>query len=361
MGSRVFLWVFSMNITHTEVLESPTPSVHAATIEFWDNHPVFAWFGGTREGAGDVSIYIKNLNGDNNLIEVGGMDNVPRWNPILFAHEDNLWLFEKAGVFCDRWQTFVHNITDWSDADKTKTISQGQVIPAGYNGPVKTRPIVFCGEVMCGSSVETFHDWTSYIETFYVEDNKWKYCYRSNPLNVEEKIVVQDYMGRDKTSLGIIQPAIWLGEDNCPCSFFRSSSGLNKIYFSHMIDDEHWSTPVATNLPNPNSGVDVASYDGRTFLISNPSATMRSPLVVQEIVMKPYTAKTLEGYGSEWEIVDEIVVKDEVAEEHRRNTPGWSCNSLELSYPYMIERDGELHIVYTYGRSKINYCTISLK
>jgi predicted neuraminidase len=353
-----------MEIASRRFLDTPTRSVHAATIEIFNDHPVFAWFGGSREGAGDVAIYLHNLKDEGKTIIIGNTDNVPRWNPILFANNDRLFMFEKSGTFCDRWQTHLHDVTSWDeDTDERHVRTTEQVIPAGLNGPVKTRPVVNNGTIYCGAAVETHYDWTSYIEYYQIDpDGNWIDDGRSNPIHVKDKkVFVNPQSGRPQRTVGIIQPAIWLedgGTWNTKHAFFRSSRGMGKIYYSRENEDTGlWTDPSPTNLPNPNSGVDVATYEGRLFLVSNPSETLRHPLVIQEIV------RVSENSDTEWKVVDEIVVREGLEEqdlprvEAGRRT---GCVSGELSYPYMIENDGVLHLAYTYGRSKIEYVTISI-
>jgi len=350
-----------MEITSRRFLDTPTGSVHAATIEFFNDHPVFAWFGGSREGAGDVCIYLHNLNGDGGNILVGNEDNMPRWNPILFAHNDRLFMFEKSGTFCDRWQTHLHDVTDWDENTDEKHVRQNeQIIPAGLNGPVKTRPVFRDGIVYCGSAVETHYDWTSYIEEYSIcPDRVWEYEGRSNPITVPEKdVFINPHNGRPQRTVGIIQPAIWEDEKGDLHAFFRSSRGMGSVYYSKESRGDtitkRWTTLVPTNLPNPNSGVDVATYEGRLFLVSNPDSTIRQPLVVQEIEKISDT---------EWKVINEVVVRSSIEEEDRPKIVAGrraGCISEELSYPYMIERDGILHLVYTYGRSLIEYCTINI-
>jgi len=343
-----------MEITSRRFLDTPTNSVHAVTIEFWEGHPVFSWFGGSREGAQDVSIYLHNLNDDGKNIIIGSRDTVPRWNPILFSHKDRLWLFYKAGTFCDRWQTFINDITDWDNDILEREIQEtAQVLSAGLNGPVKTRPVEIGESVLCGSAVETFHDWTSYMEEYKVTD-QWEFIERSKPLGVREKEIYQDpFNGRIRISMGIIQPSIWQDEDGMH-AFFRSSGGLSGIYYSKCLSStssgtDEWTEPVATNLPNPNSGVDTVYHNDKLYLVSNPDPIMRQPLVIQEIEKVS---------DSEWKVVDEIVIREDIEEEDKFG-PG-HCISTELSYPYMVENEGSLHLVYTYGRSRAEYLTISI-
>ena len=340
-----------MKIKEQRFLRVTTPSAHAATIEFWNDHPVFSWFGGSREGAGDIAIYLNNLHNDNETILVGDKDSTPRWNPILFNYDNRLYLFTKLGTFCDRWQTLIHDITDWkNDVSFEQILKDTQVLPAGLNGPVKTRPIVlpFTDEtIICGSAVETNFDWVSYFENYDIIDGKWEFNSRSKPIYPRERNVYRDDYYRPNVSKGIIQPAMWVDNDGIH-SFFRSSNGLDSLYYYHDNDysARGRNVPIPTNLPNPNSGVDVVYHEDRLFLVSNPSNTDRFPLVIQELENK--------GDGK-FEILDEIVIRNFVEKEDKP-----SCISQCLSYPYMVENDGDLHLVYTYGRSRIEYVVIGI-
>ena len=127
-------------------------------------------------------------------------------------------------------------------------------------------------------------------------------------------------------------------------AFFRSSRGLGKIYHSVLDasdwEDDEWTSPEPTHLPNPNSGVDTLYMDDRLFLVYNPSETMRAPLVIAEL-------------DEDFEVIDEIIIQNEVKKI-------LSTATRELSYPYMVENKGKINLVYTYGRSAIEYVTVEI-
>jgi len=345
-----------MKIEHREKLAVSTKSVHAATVEIWNGHPVFAWFGGTKEGDQDTGIYLRNLKGKNETIVLGADDLVPRWNPILVNVGSDLLLFEKAGFFCDRWQTFIHNVSKWNLDITPKETPNMEILPAGLNGPVKSRPIINGNRMYCGSSFETLYDWTSYIEEYIIDGSSVKFDSRSKPLTAPTKNrYFNPRSGRNEKTLGLIQPSLCELNGNM-FAFMRSSKGLERIYYTDRKTGAdgltYWTDPIQTNLPNPNSAVDVVSYNDSIYLIWNPDAYNRFPLILSKIHLEGIVNSEMQI-----EIEDSIVISDEINDE---NFIEKGCISPELSYPYMIENDGSLHIVYTRGRNLIEYCIVKL-
>lgn len=328
-----------MKILNREFLKVSTPTCHAGTIAFYQDEPIFAWFGGLMEGAPDSSIYVQCRGKTHRF---GGKDNVAKWNPILYCCNDNLFLFVKSGQFCDRWNTFVLNISNIFDSNfdiyKVKT----DILPAGLNGPVKTKPIDHKGLIFMGSSVETIYDWSSYVETYLYDTNSQSFVYvsRTSPLTTP-KTSYNDPYGIRRNTLGIIQPSLWNDRNGNLNAFFRSSRGLGRIYYSHSEDASHelWENPKPTKFLNPNSGMDVVYKNGRLFLVYNPSDTLRFPLDLVELDEHTF------------EVIEEITIRDKVSESDKTYSP-------ELSYPYVIDNNGKLHILYTYGRTKIEYCVV---
>ena len=303
-------------------------------MTFYDNEPIFAWFGGIREGESDSSIYIQYKN---NVYSFGTNTNIPYWNPVLFNIQDQVFLAYKIGVFCDRWQSLIINITDMDFDNISK--KPNFIIPAGLNFCVKTKPIVVDNLVYCGSSVETIFDWSSYEEIYTYNDNKFEFYHRSNPLTAPKK-TYKTYNGYKRNTLGLIQPSLWMDNNSVRHAFFRSSQGLGKIYYAKIkegTDNKEWTEPQSTQFDNPNSGIDTI-YNGRLFLVYNPDERQRSPLVISELDMDHH-------------IVDSMVIKKEIPQKDVEFTG-------ELSYPFMVEHDDNIHLTYTHGRTKIEYCII---
>ena len=141
--------------------------------------------------------------------------------------------------------------------------------------------------------------------------------------------------------MGIIQPSLWEDKDRDMHAFYRSSRGLGKIYHSigEKIDGLMiWSTPEETDFSNPNSGIDTVYVNDRLFLVHNPSDTNRYPLVISEL-------------DKDFKAIDSLAIQYEVK---------GKANSPELSYPYLIENEGKLYLVYTWGRSKVEMVEINI-
>ena len=138
---------------------APFPSVHASTIAETREGLVAAWFGGTREGAPDVGIWVsRHVNGTWTApVEVAtGVQpdgtRHPCWNPVLFQLPDRpLALFYKVGPSPRNWWGMVRTSRDggqtWSDAQR---------LPDGILGPIKNKPVRLAdGTIICPTSTES--------------------------------------------------------------------------------------------------------------------------------------------------------------------------------------------------------------
>ena len=343
-----------MNIIDRKFLDTPTASAHASSIVFYKDKLYSAWFGGSREGASDVCIYVNN---GTVTKAIGGQMNLAHWNPIWFVDDsvsgdEDLYLFYKIGEFCDRWQTFIVGL----DEDLNQ-LSHPQILPAGINGPVKTKPLKLGNNVFCGSSVETFADWTSYVERLTIKDKKLRFEERSRPMSVPKQ-VYEVNLGRKRLTNGILQPTLWYDHTKDQINMFlRSSRGLSQLYYaSGSIDFGRFRIMPVLNIENPNSSVDVVYYNDRLFLACNPSDIDRSPLVIYELDTKNEVVYEDDTHKST--LGTTFAIKDTLTIGSYDDVEG--CMTKELSYPYLIEHGGKLYLSYTYGRSKIEICTIEI-
>ncbi|KAL0383189.1 UNVERIFIED_CONTAM: hypothetical protein Scaly_0606200 [Sesamum calycinum] len=145
---------------------APFKSCHASTIvEVDKDHYLVAYFGGTAEGAPDVKIWIQTYK-----------PNVPMWNPVLFKHPSSeLLLFYKVGQ----------------------------------------EPILLeNGELLCGSSVESWNSWGAWVEITKDLGRTWR---KYGPIYIEDK------------SLSVIQPVPYKTAKGNLRVLLRSFDGINRI------------------------------------------------------------------------------------------------------------------------------------
>ena len=294
-------------------------SCHASTIAETPSGLVAAWFGGTDEGNKDVSIWTSRQEKGKWTAPAKVIDGVqedgsrhPCWNPVLFQQPDGpLLLFAKVGPSPRSWwgvlSTSSDNGVHWSAARR---------LPDGQAGPIKNKPVLLeDGRLLCGSSSED-QGWRVHMEWTPDAGKTWM---RTGVLN-------------DGKEFGAIQPTILTHKDGTLQILCRSK-GLGKIVQATSKDGgKNWSPLTATNLPNPNSGIDAVTLtDGRHLLVYNHTPRGRSPINL-----------AVSSDGRTWSMVKAL-----------ETDPG------EYSYPAIIQSaDGKLHVTYTWKRQKVKHLVL---
>lgn len=299
----------------------PTPQCHASTIvEAADGTLLAAWFGGTKEGAQDVGIWVARQEGGKwgkpvevaNGIQPDGTRH-PCWNPVLFQPKNApLLLFFKVGPSPSKW---------WGEMmasdDGGKTWRGRTKLPSGMLGPVKDKPIQLAGgAILCPSSDESGGAWRVHLELTPDLGQTWQ---KIGPL-----------AGADV--LPSIQPTV-LKLAGGKLQILCRTRGKGVISTSESADGgKTWSPLRATTLLNPNSGIDAVTLrDGRHLLVYNPTKKGRTPLAV-----------AVSTDGQHW--------KDAVTLE---TAPG------EYSYPAVIQAaDGKVHITYSWKRQSVKHVVL---
>ncbi len=314
---------------------------HASTLLVLSDESILAaWFGGSREGASDVAIYLSHYHNNQWSVpdKIADQDGIPHWNPVLFQEPDGkIWLFYKMGHSIPDWQTLF--ITSMDDG---KTWSApAELVPgdSGGRGPVRNKPIILSnGNWLAPASTEK-GDWQAFTD---ISKDRGKTWIKSQILSIDTQpqIIPQDkafpvpdlsYQGK-----GVIQPTVWESQPGLVHMLLRSTMG--RIYRSDSKDyGNTWCSAYPIDLPNNNSGIDLTRMDdGTLVLICNPIAEnwgKRTPLVI-------YTSN---DNGFTWN--DEYILEDQEG---------------EYSYPAIVSRKNNIFLTYTWKRQRIAFWRLSL-
>ena len=311
---------------------APFPSCHAVSlVETSDGTLMAAWFGGYHENHKRVGIWTSQkrdgrwtppVEAANGLQENG--DYLATWNPVLFQPKDGpLMLFFKVGPSPDTWwgemMVSTDNGSTWTDHKK---------LPDNGIGPVRCKPLEMAdGRILCPSSDEAGGNWVSHLEITDKNGESWQ---RTVPLHSKEEAQT-------------IQPTLLPFEDGRMLMLCRDKNGNGKIWQCWSNDSgKAWGRFSATELPNPNAGIDaVALKDGRFLLIYNH--TVRTPENPDDPPGRSMINLALTEDGKSWKAVC-------IFENYGKG---------EFSYPAIIQtNDGLVHIAYTWQRQKMKHIVL---
>src|SRR5450759_332931 len=224
-----------------------------------------AWFGGTRTGHADVRSWLARLQAEQWFppIRIARVPGVRLWNPVLFRdRRDAIWLWYKAGPTVAAW-TGAHI----RSTDDGYTWSPPVYLPAGLLGPSKNKPIILSnGDVLCGTSAETWNSWACWLERSSDGGMTWqKYCPICAPLpsdgappadRAAAEVSVPQVIQPDNFA-GVIQPVIWEYAARRLKMLMRATRRVGRICQSTSDDMGYtWSAAQRTDLQNPNSGLE---------------------------------------------------------------------------------------------------------
>ena len=303
---------------------APFASAHASTIVETRDGLVTAWFGGTREGAPDVGIWLsRQIKGEwTPPIEVAtgtqpGGQRHPCWNPVLFdVPGQALMLFYKVGPSPQTWWGMVR-----TSRDNGRTWTDARRLPDGVLGPIKNKPVQLPdGTLVAPSSTESTERpsaWRVHFERTTDAGQTWTAAIPPAP--------------ESGSPIDAIQPAILVHPGGRLQALGRTRSQRVFETWSHD-GGRTWAPLSLTSLPNPNSGIDAVTLrDGRHLIVYNHTVKGRSPLNV-----------SISRDGKTWDAARVL-----------ESEPG------EYSYPAVIQgADGRVHVTFTWKRQRIKHVVV---
>ena len=292
------------------------PYCHGSTIaELPNGDLLVAWYAGAREGAKDVAIFTSRcFYGSEAWIEPEIVVNTPHCSegdPVLFVDaDDRIWLFHVT-MYGDHWATCMVR------CQKPHTLGyswdESVILREEFGWMTRNKPIYLSnGEILL--PVYDEGNWHSMVMISGNGGEMW------------------ETYGDLSSPKGVIQPTVVERSDGSLLMLMRSRDG--EIWRSTSDDlGRTWDGAVPTDLPNPNSAVDmVRLHSGNIALVYNDTPQGRTPLTV--------ALSTDEG--ETWGYKQHLEIQEG-----------------EYSYPAIIQtHDGGIHITYTYRRTSIMHVEI---
>ncbi|MDG1232297.1 MAG: exo-alpha-sialidase [Pseudomonadales bacterium] len=312
------------------VSNNETNEAHSASIAISDGKPVAVWYGGTEEGHRDVAIFSSSFDrkwssprviADRYSTEQALGRYIRKvGNPNLYSWPDGRLGLYYVSVSIGGWAA--------SSINYMESIDQG----VQWTSPIRlvTSPFLNISTLVRtkglplsdgGVQLPVYHEFMGkFSETLTL----------SSDLTVMDKVRIS----RGKYSL---QPAITNLDESSAIGLLRYSGDPPGRVLSVFSEDSgaHWSTPVRTELPNPDSAVSIINLENGYLL-----------LALNDLEDGRHRLSLAMGTADEWTIVK--VLEEETATN--------LDHEYEYSYPSMtIDPDGFIHLVYTWNQRRIKH------
>ncbi len=310
-----------------------TKAVHsAAMVELAGGAVRAFWYGGTREGARDVSIYSSVLDPvtgtwsreravvTREAVQVDLRRSIKKLGNPAVVKDGNgrLWLFF-VSVSVGGWSGSSVNVTTSDDEGETWGAARRLVSSPFLNIStlVKGRPFLFEDGTI---GLPVYHDFLG----------KFSELLR---LDVDGRVVGKQRLSSRRSS---IQPEVVPLSDDVAVVYLRTTgSSPRRIWTLGSRDGGRtWGASRTTELANPDAGLSAIRLgDGRLLLAFNDSETDRSNL----------SLACSEDGGESWHVF-------------RRVEPDDSPGGGRYAYPSLLRTTGgEIHLLYTWNRQSIHH------
>jgi predicted neuraminidase len=311
-----------------------TPSVHAATALPVPGGMRAFWYGGTREGAGDVAIYSALYEQATSrwsperpvATRTSTQAGLGRYirklgNPVVSRDaRGRLWLYY-VSVSVGGWSMSSINAMMSADHGATWSAPRRLVTSPFLNIStlVKGRPYLH-------------EDGSLGLPAYHELFGKFGELVR---LDNEANVIGKTRLSRGSDG---IQPAVAVRSASEAIAFMRyTGGGPGRVLAVRTRDGGRtWSEPEKLSVPNPNAAVDAAALpSGELLLVFNNRPQDRNNL----------SLAVSSDAGASWRVV------------HAFEDDPLGDRSVEFSYPWLAQdsEGGRLHLFYTWRRSHIKH------
>ncbi len=366
------------------VSSNPGQAVHApSAVELSDGRLRAVWFSGSREGAGDVTVQTAVLNPASQRwdaeatlfsradLQRGLLRYVKKiGNPVIARAPDgslHLWAVNVSlGGWAGSAITWARSLDEGATWSTPRRLVTSPFL--NISTLVKGAPVAMTDGSI---SLPVYHEFiTKFGEVLH--------------LNAQGQVIDKTRIQGSRTSL---QPVVLVAGPLDAAAYMRSGQG-GKVSTSATTDaGKTWSKAGTINVPNPDSALaGLVTNQGSKWLALNPNAVGRqslallkagsagnfdaaTPLFVDGSAQsKTATTKSLsvaehaELLGRELKVrgASDADIQAYVASAARQLCSTTSCVQ-EFSYPFLLQtRDGNLHVLYTWHRSRIKHVQLNL-
>jgi predicted neuraminidase len=322
------------------VSSGATPRVHSVSaVELADGRLFAVWYGGTREGARDVSIYSayfdpRTESWSDERVVISREDTertVARsvrklGNPVVFREpkrDGRLWLFYVSV-----------SIGGWSGSAVNVMTSEDEGRSFGPPRRLVTSPFMNVATLVKGAAVP-YADGTIALPVYQEFLGKFGEVLR---LDQSGQVIEK---ARLSWGRGLLQPVVVPLDPERAIAFLRRSGRAPRRVHVSRTDDSgaSWSPPVPSPLANPDAAVfGLHATSGNLFLAFNDSETNRENLSL---------AVSTDG-GMTWEIAHVF--------EPPRDAVNAVSSEARFGYPWLVEsraEPGRFHLLCTWNRTNI--------
>ncbi|WP_198266259.1 sialidase family protein [sulfur-oxidizing endosymbiont of Gigantopelta aegis] len=322
--------------SHESTLEVHSPTA----IELANNNVMAFWYGGTREGHQDVSIYqniwdnsTQQWGQDKELItRLFTRNGTSRYirklgNPVVTRGPDNsIWLFY-VSVSVGGWAGSAINLTQSHDEGHT------------WSSPKRliTSPFLNLSTLIKGSAIH-YADGSIGLPVYHELLGKFGELLK---LNSQGEVIHKTRLSWGQTSL---QPIIFpTSEKNAIAMMRYQGPPPNRILIQHSSDaGQSWSAVKKSTLANPGAGIiGLTLNDNHDLLLAyNNDPQERDDL----------SLAISQDAGETWQLA-QVVEKNVLVPPDK---------SQQFSYPWLLQtQNGNIHLLYTWHKSHIKHAVFN--